>query len=554
MPKSELYRKRSERFRAQYLSFLGRLNANNHSLQWWAMPFTNKNPILTPWCRVISDFLLIVELLRSGTTPLVIVTDSSDLGAQIKAWGKGEGVQSVVSVKRRWAWRSVVRKVPPGGVILTLIKTLWRWLHVRRLRPARDTDCAYTVVTSLLHPRSFLESGKYSDVYFGKVVDDLPKRKGQSFVFAMFHERWREQLTKIEKLKSGVPVVPSEAFLRFWDLVTCGLRAIKADFTPIRIRGPVEIDGIDLSRTVKRAIREARWSGSVFVSLRINRSAIRLAQTVKVDRCLYPYENRDWEKMLVLGIKSASPKSRMVGYQHASITPSHTNFILGEDEAKVVPLPDVILTTGANVNGWLEVEGNYPPGMFKSGCALRQGQPVPNQTRKRPDRLTNVLVTLATSMEEYVSTLVFLEQALASKEDYEVRIRPHPSRRLESALEIAPLTRRDFYCPSIGPLAHDLEWADVVLYASTTVGMEAISMGIPTIRLDLGEYLNTDPMFGWDEFKWSVQKPSELVETIKRIENLPKEQFRELQHRGRDYVAACLAPVTPDGLRPFWEG
>ena len=559
LPRAELLRQRREGFRSKYLAFLGALNARNQSLHWWAMPFTNKNPILTPWCRLISDFLLIVDLLSSDTTHLVVVTDSSDLGSQAKAWGKDEDVHTVVAIKNKWDWRSVVRKVPPGGVLLTFAKTFWAWIHVRRLRPSRDTDGSYTVVTSVLHPRSFSEPGVYRDAYFGKVVDELPKCKEKSLIFGMFHERWHDQLPKLKALGSGVRVVPSEAFLTLWDLAACGLAAVKADFTPIRIRGPVEIDGIDLSCTMKKAIREARWSGSLFVSLRINRSAKRLAQTVKIDRCLYPYENRDWEKMLVLGIKSVSSQSRMVGYQHASITLGHTNFILAEAEARVIPLPDVILTTGATVKDWLERDGNYPPGMFKPACALRQGPPIQTQVNERPDRMTHVLVTLATGMEEYVSTLVFLEQAFGSgadgsTEDYDVRIRPHPSRPLESALEIAPLTRRDFYSPSTGSLTDDLQWADVVLYASTTVGLEAISLGIPAIRLDLGDFLDTDPMFGWDEFKWSVQKPSELVETIKQIEKLPNERFRELQHKGREYVAAYLAPVTPGGLRPFWEG
>jgi hypothetical protein len=93
----------------------------------------------------------------------------------------------------------------------------------------------------------------------------------------------------------------------------------------------------------------------------------------------------------------------------------------------------------------------------------------------------------------------------------------------------------------------------VVLYASSTVGLEAVSLGIPAIHLDLGDFLDTDPMFGWDEFKWSVKEPSELVSSIKYIEAIPADRFMELQRKGQEYGASYLMPVTEATMRPFWE-
>tara|TARA_B100000029_G_scaffold163429_1_gene159528 strand:- start:142 stop:501 length:360 start_codon:yes stop_codon:yes gene_type:complete len=106
---------------------------------------------------------------------------------------------------------------------------------------------------------------------------------------------------------------------------------------------------------------------------------------------------------------------------------------------------------------------------------------------------------------------------------------------------------------STGPLPDDLTWADAVLYASSTVSMEAIALGIPAIFLDLGAFLNTDPMYGWNEFKWEVSVPSQLADTIDEIESIPQDRFQNLQQRGLDYVYSYLKPVTPDNMRPFWD-
>jgi hypothetical protein len=170
-----------------------------------------------------------------------------------------------------------------------------------------------------------------------------------------------------------------------------------------------------------------------------------------------------------------------------------------------------------------------------------------------------VLVALATNIEEYVGTLLFLEEAFVGREpfvekgSFEVRIRPHPEYSLESALAIAPLNGSEFYVKSTGSLADDLEWADVVLYASSTVGLEAVSMGIPVVYIDLGAFLDTDPMYGWSGLRWSVKEPAKLAETIQHIADLPQEGLQQLQEKGREYAAAYLKPVTARALETFWH-
>ena len=553
IPRSQGFHKYSEKFRKQYIESMGRVNARNHSIHWWAMPFTSKNPLATPLCRSTFEFLLIVELMRSKSDPLVVITDNTDLAAQVETWGRKEGVQTINAVKPRWTWERTIKEFMPGAVLAACLKTLWIWALVRSCRPQKDTQGEHTLVATLFHTQSFIEPGKYRDVYFGRLVDDLENGEAKALVVGLIQERWRDQLPRLKSLPSRIPVVPLETYLTLGDLIVCAVQALKAYFRPVRIQGPVDMGFVDLNFLVRRAIRQACHSGNFFMSLRVYYAAKRLAQTARVTRCLYPYENRSWEKMLILGLRSDSSETQMLGYQHSSVTLSHTNFILGKEESEITPLPNKILTTGTVVKEWLEREGNYPPGMVKAACALRQGQPVQAPEKKRKPQLNNVLVALATSLQEYVNTLVFLEKAFTPRDSYLVRVRPHPSMPLEWALNLVNLSRSDFYSPSTGALLEDLQWADVVLYASSTVGLEALFGGTPAIHLEVGDFFETDPMFGWNEFKWSVQEPSELINTIQRIAQTPEDEFKELQEKGKQYAAAYLSPVTASGLQTFWE-
>ena len=123
---------------------------------------------------------------------------------------------------------------------------------------------------------------------------------------------------------------------------------------------------------------------------------------------------------------------------------------------------------------------------------------------------------------------------------------------MANALATVKLSRDDFYSVDSGSLTESFEKSDVVLYASSTVGMEAVSKGIPAIYMDLGNVLNSDPMSMWDELKWTVSDPKELVPTIRSIAALPEEEFRERQRKGQAYINSYLKPVTEENLKPFW--
>ena len=79
-------------------------------------------------------------------------------------------------------------------------------------------------------------------------------------------------------------------------------------------------------------------------------------------------------------------------------------------------------------------------------------------------------------------------------------------------------------------------------------------MGIPAVYLDLGNFLDTNPMNGWGEFRWRVKEPSDLAVVLRHIKNIPEEEFQTLQERGREYAENYLKPVTAEGLADFWEG
>ncbi len=207
---------------------------------------------------------------------------------------------------------------------------------------------------------------------------------------------------------------------------------------------------------------------------------------MSIKQCLFPYENRSWEKMLLQGFYESSPSTILIGYQHAAITKSHTNFVIGREELEILPLPHKILTTGPLVKDWMSASGNYPPNIIESACALRQPSLSIQTLPERQQRINQILIVLASSLEESREMLTFVDKALSQSDDFHVKVRPHPT---------IPLNLPIPFDVSTASLDKDLNWAELVLYCSSTVGIEAISRGIPTIHIDIGAFIDNDPMF-----------------------------------------------------------
>lgn len=556
LPRADLFRRRRESFRRKYIEFLGRVNERNHSLAWWSMPFTDKNPFDPPLCRLTAHFLLIVDLLRphnSNAGPLLVITSNTDLAAQVREWAAAEAITVVDSVKAPWSWRRFLKRHTPGGIAKSSLRTFYYWLGARKLKPQANHADGHVLITTLSHPRSFSGPDGYRDAYFGPLVDHLAASQQKAVVLALVVEQPGPQYKKLRGLDFQLPVLPIESCLSLGDLINCSWQALKLYLKPFRLNGPVEIDGVDLTCLVTRTISDARHSGNPFMNMRLFYSARWLAKNIRLRRCLYIYENLPWERMLLLGVRAGSPETQIVGFQHASVTLSHTNLIMAAAETAVVPAPDMILTTGEVVKEWLETEGNYPAGAIKTGCALRQGRSPATASRQRSRRLDNILVILSTSLEEYAGILSFMDKASDGLPGRQLRLRPHPSIPIEWVLDSGRLDRRDFFSTSSGSLVEDLQWADVVLFASSTVSMEALSLGIPVVYLDLGEILDTDPLLSWEEFKWTAREPSALPGIILDLESIPDDDFKTRQQKGRDYVDSYLSPVTDAGILAFLE-
>jgi surface carbohydrate biosynthesis protein (TIGR04326 family) len=291
-------------------------------------------------------------------------------------------------------------------------------------------------------------------------------------------------------------------------------------------------------------------SGNFLLNIWFHESFSALSKKLDAHTIIYPFENRSWEKMLVLAWQNSGHKPRLFGYQHAAITPRHTSLFMTDGEWDATALPDRVITTGEEARKILIGTGRYPEQKVVSGIALRQSSTA-GKKREGKSELRRLLVVLSSSIEEYTKSIRFIDSAFAAENEYEIILRSHPTIPLEAALRLLPPVRFPYRVSSKPTVAEELHNSDAVLYVSSTIAVEAIAVGLPVVYIDIGDFMNPDPLFDFSEFKWSVTDPAQLIPILKGINKLTAPDLEQRRAAGRAYALAYLSPADGDGIASF---
>jgi hypothetical protein len=179
----------------------------------------------------------------------------------------------------------------------------------------------------------------------------------------------------------------------------------------------------------------------------------------------WPWENHSWERAFVRRARTLDIYT--LGYQHSVIGPQMLNYSLQSCSDGLACMPDVILCTGQSTLKQL-VAWNIPDNRLAIGGALR----FPQALGVRYDSQGPVFVALP--FDHGTAAEMLSAIADCAQIGRQFVIRDHPM----SPFDIRP---GGHIRNATGPLGDQLA-VSAVLYAATTVGLEALMAGLPTLR------------------------------------------------------------------------
>lgn len=545
--------KKSEWFRDVYVNFIYKLNADNHSFLWWALELTTKSPLDSELCEKAFRLLIVKDLLKEQADHLLVITDDIALFEQVKI--NHRNLKIINAIKGGLDLKSIIKNYTPGFIICAFFRVLLFKFYTKlycsfSINPNTD----YTVIRSLVSEKSFAEDGTYCDTFLGKLYYYLAETGAPSIIFATILRPYRHNLKKIQRKAKAqdISIIPQEYYVSLPGIAICLVRALLKYYSKIKMKGDAKINGQEIKYLVKMAIREDYRTHRFFVNLLSYYSTKSFFKKVRFNKLFYPFENRPWERMMLYAIRESRKNIKAVGYQHSAISLRHLNYMLGKDEHNILPLPDRIIASGMVTKEIMQGMGNFPAEVLKVGCALRQQGLSDLSSNNRCRKISNILVILASSLDEHIQTLTFLNSAFSNRQnDYKICIRPHPTISFEKAKRLTPSLNFNFTEDKNKSIYESLKDADIVLYNSSTAGLEAIALGIPVIYINLGDFINPDPLFNFSDFKWSAYRPNSLIGIIKSVEEIPSDRFSVLQNKAKEYALKYFYPVNAENIKVF---
>lgn len=539
-------------FVRQYSAFIYNLNARNASRIWWAANFTNKNPLLTSLCKNIYDFFTVKRLIETKPdVDIVVVLSNPQLARFIKGWAAANKIPARVKVSFSPDLKLLLSSIPAFFLLLTFMKLVLR-TTISKLTfryPQLEAKENYIIITQF-EKKSFKEDGSFYDAYFGRLREILSKNGTRCITNGFLGCALKDILRKIKYPQSN-NVFILEYFLSGISLCRCLKESICAYFKKGAISGDTNFDGQDVLELVKNEFNHAFNSGQVLINLSVYYSVRDFLKKVQTNRIIYPFENRSWEKMILLAARELKSDIKLTGYQHASLTPKHINFIMEKGEIANLPFPDEIITMGKITKNLLEDIFAFPANFVQLGCALRQERILScEKTKKTGLGKITLFVPLASSLDEYARILKFLDKASLGG-SYAVKIRPHPAIEFNAVFNIYRPGAFKFQLENNRDILESFNDSDIILYASSTVSIEALFFGKPVVYIDFGNFISPDPLFNFSEFKWTCRKPKDLSRIIGEIKSLDKDIFEERQKKGILYARDYFYPVNSESIKPF---
>jgi len=111
----------------------------------------------------------------------------------------------------------------------------------------------------------------------------------------------------------------------------------------------------------------------------------------------------------------------------------------------------------------------------------------------------------------------------------------------------------DFQNSSSKSAAEDLQECDVIFYTSSTVALEALALGIPVVYLDLGDFMDPDPLFDFSDLKWSVTRAADVIPVLERIDEVPAPDLQERRLLAQAYAVSYVRPADGAGMKDFLD-
>lgn len=514
----------AEEFSQPYLDFVANMGmCQRNKLQWWASRFASKSPYQTDFyllfCYEVLVNRLITEFVDKKQDICVFIEDNWLFFSIVTRYKTSEGPLFFGNYLKVFqdGILLVCRGIICRALLAVRLFLLWFvvFLNYENKKPVRVQQGGNIIGIFSHAEERALDSNKFVDHYTCGLSEFLEGNNTKVLrpLFLLFPVSLFKKINKFSDtlwpLILDVRITDFLQILRYWKPeINSGKACVIGEFS-VRL-------------LLKREILDEFSKTGFNLYLILFKVMKRFFSRKWCSVLIYLFENQPIEKIMCLAAKDAGGV-KLVGYQHSSVFKFLFSYFLGEGEREFIPLPDKIIVNGNNALNLLKEEG-YPLERIAVGGAWRYTYLFENIKQRMSSKnsdMVGLLVLLPVS--KHISEFVIdaIVQYYSKNSEIKILIKPHPLMPLErlsvkkEQLDIFEITNK--------PLHDVMKDCQIVLYCNTTAGIESFFYGKIVIRLLLENYIDVDPLAGFDapEIIQSYEDDlsEKIEEAIRKVKN-----------------------------------
>ena len=456
----------------------------------------------------------------------------------------------IISENRRYTKKyisSVIKKVlSPYKLIINMFIRSFKLFSPL----AKDlSDIKLIIFSNLIDFDRFQSSG---DHYFGNMFDEINdvRNENKLWIFLSELNRNEERIVLSNVRSKSYRAFILQDLLTLSDAAIILFRAGAFYFFSQRFKTKIPIISIDGMKFTSYSLffyNETIKHKPPIAAFQVKYAFKAIVSQVPTASLFYPFEDKGIERAIL----SQSRNLYTIGYAHAIHNSGHSYLKQKKLEEAAPQWPNLIGCSGKAAAQWLE---NKKEINFDRLVTIGSNR-YTNILEKTKFIYNGALRVLVLAGQGYEITMLanYVEQNATIFKNCELTIRRYPYDYQEEQNEGINRVKR--LIPNVkvldGLLLKQIDDCDVVIYASTSAGIEAMLLGRICVYVDMHHIvpLNFLESKGDVSSLFTANTPGELKEVLKKIGAMTLNEYNDHVTKSHDFAISLYAPVNKHKLR-----
>lgn len=501
-------------WRMPYVEWIAQQGKKYEGLVWWSSRIAERNTYVYSLFHEVCYLAIARKFLKERTGPLVIVAESVALlrtiAKQKECNGRADWIQSMLPLRAAVIWLMRFCFVWMRYVIRAF-HAMWDARVTRKgsFTLAPISSKKRILLHSCIDESFFGKDGSAHDRYFTVLPEELRKRG-----YEVVHIPWLCSIARSKKeaflwfrAHPGQYLIP-EDYYSIFDYLWAGWITI----SQMRLlRGRQFFQDMDVTVLVRDANRRAATDTDMPIFGRYARLIKKLkSRGFHFDIFLDKFENMLTEKPQIMALRSYMPKVKIVGFQHyLAPYPLQLNMVTTVEEAKIAPLPDIIVCNAPLAADLFEKQG-FGHDRLRIGPSLRYLYFT--KINHAPPQTKTVLVSLPLDHGVAAEALDKLIQAFPTDEGVMFFLKVHPMILQKRERWLFDRSLPAYMSVVRGDMGQWISKAACAIVSpGSTSALELILAGIPTITI------GRDTDFDISPLQWFHDLKAPIVHTAQEL-------------------------------------